>query len=43
MASFENIEDGFIFIGDPDILIKICGGVFFKVENQGICMIGKKR
>ena len=43
MASLENIEDGFIFIGDPDILIKICGGVFFKVENQGICMIGKKR
>ena len=42
-ASLENLEDGFVFIGDPDILVKICSGVFFKVENQGICMIGKNK
>tara|TARA_B100001123_G_C15020845_1_gene911414 strand:- start:113 stop:874 length:762 start_codon:yes stop_codon:yes gene_type:complete len=39
----QNTEDGFILIGDPSILVKICKGIFFKVENQGICMIGKKK
>ena len=24
-------------------LLKICSGVFFKVEDQGICMIGKRK
>ena len=36
-------EDGFVLIGDADILSKICTGVFFEVENQGVCMIGKKK
>tara|TARA_Y100001970_G_C14228199_1_gene856953 strand:- start:579 stop:1961 length:1383 start_codon:yes stop_codon:yes gene_type:complete len=36
-------EDGFVLIGDSDILQKICSGVFFEVEKQGICMVGKKK
>ena len=39
----KNNEDGFILIGDEDILLKICNGVVFKTENLGICMIGKKK
>ena len=39
----KNNEDGFILIGDEDILLTICNGVFFKTENLGICMIGKKK
>ena len=36
--------DGFVFIGDADILSKICNlGVFVKAETQGICMIGTKK
>ena len=38
-----NDEDGFILIGDFNILKNICKGVFVKIENQGICMIGKKK
>ena len=38
-----NDEDGFILIGDFNILENICKGVFVKIENQGICMIGKKK
>ena len=26
-----------------DILSEICIGIFFKVENKGICMVGKKK
>ena len=40
---FNGVEDGFVLIGDSDILQKICSGVFFKVENHGICMVGKKK
>ena len=36
----KNKKDGFVFIGDSDILAKICRGVFFKVQNEGVCMIG---
>ena len=36
-------EDGFVLIGDSKILTKICNGIFFEAENQGICMIGKKK
>ena len=36
----KNTKDGFVLIGDKDILLGICRGIFFKVENQGICMIG---
>ena len=39
----KDIESGFILIGNEDILSKICNGVFFKTENLGICMIGKKK
>ena len=35
--------DGFIFIGDEDILSNICNGVFLEVETQGVCMIGVKK
>ena len=30
-------------IGDKETLSKICRGIFFEVEAQGICMIGKKK
>ena len=39
----ENIDGGFVIIGDAGTLKKICSGVFFKTETQGICMIGKKK
>tara|TARA_Y100000590_G_scaffold288092_1_gene324377 strand:+ start:194 stop:1582 length:1389 start_codon:yes stop_codon:yes gene_type:complete len=39
----KDIKGGFVLIGDSEILFKICSGVFFEVENQGICMIGKKK
>ena len=43
VTSPENNEDGFVLIGETDILSKICNGVFFKTEGQGICMIGEKK
>ena len=39
----ENNENGFILIGDSDILSKICNGIFVKVKNEGVCMLGKKK
>ena len=33
-------RDGFVLIGDKDILEKICSGIFLKVEKQGVCMVG---
>ena len=39
----QDIEGGFVIIGDVDTLLKICTGVFFKVEDQGICMLGKRK
>ena len=39
----KDIEGGFVLIGNADILLKICSGIFFEVEAQGICMIGKKK
>ena len=39
----KDIKGGFVLIGNTDILSKICNGIFFKVEAQGICMIGKKK
>jgi hypothetical protein len=41
--SLKNIEGGFVIIGDKETLSQICGGIFFEVEAQGICMIGKKK
>ena len=43
ITPLKGIEGGFVLIGNADILLKICSGVFFKVETQGICMIGKKK
>ena len=40
---FEDKDAGFVLIGDADILSKICTGVFFDVELQGVCMVGKKK
>ena len=40
---FDDIDAGFVLIGDVNILSKICTGVFFKSETQGICMIGNKK
>ena len=42
-TSIKNIDGGFVIIGDKKALLKICRGVFFEVESQGICMIGKKK
>ena len=39
----KNNQGGFVLIGEEDILSKICNGVFFKIEGQGICMIGRKK
>ena len=41
--SLKNIEGGFVIIGDKETLSQICRGIFFEVEAQGICMIGKKK
>ena len=38
-----NTENGFVFIGNKKILKNICNGVFFEVEQQGVCMIGRKK
>jgi len=41
--NFAETMDGFVLIGESDILNKICIGYFFEIENQGVCMIGKKK
>tara|TARA_B100000029_G_scaffold366183_1_gene359551 strand:- start:195 stop:701 length:507 start_codon:yes stop_codon:yes gene_type:complete len=41
--SLKNIEGGFLIIGDNETLSKICKGIFFEVEGESICMIGKKK
>ena len=32
-----------VLIGEKNVLSNICSGIFFKVENQGVCMVGKKK
>ena len=44
----DSFKGGFVIILDDDkdnlkTLLKICTGVFFKVDNQGVCMIGEKK
>ena len=39
----EDIKGGFVLIGDEVILSKICSGIFFKIEAQGICMVEIKK
>ena len=43
ITKLKNKDDGIVIIGDADILSKICNGLFFKVEKEGICMIGIKK
>ena len=43
IRTIKNKKSGFVLIGDEYILSKICEGVFFKVEDHGICMIGQKK
>ena len=38
----EDIKGGFVIIADIGPLKEICSGIFFEVENQGVCMIGKR-
>tara|TARA_Y100000590_G_scaffold386536_1_gene459420 strand:- start:2636 stop:4021 length:1386 start_codon:yes stop_codon:yes gene_type:complete len=42
-VDLKGIDGGFVLIGEADTLLKICRGVYFELENQGICMIGKKK
>ena len=42
-TTLKNKEDGIVIIADVDILSEICKGLFFKVENQGVCMIGVRK
>jgi len=39
----KDIDGGFVLIGNADILLKVCSGIFFEAETQGICMIGTKK
>ena len=39
----KDIDGGFVLIGNADILLKVCGGIFFEAETKGICMIGTKK
>jgi 4-amino-4-deoxy-L-arabinose transferase-like glycosyltransferase len=41
--SIKNIKGGFVIIGEFKVLSDICTGIFFKSENEGVCMIGKKK
>ena len=43
ITKLKNKDDGIVIIGDADILSKICNGLFFRVEKEGICMIGIKK
>ena len=38
-----NNDDGFVIIGEQEILSKICVGAFFVTENLGVCMVGEKK
>jgi 4-amino-4-deoxy-L-arabinose transferase-like glycosyltransferase len=42
-TEFNSNEDGFVLIGDPNILEKICDSFFLKVKKQGVCMLGIKK
>ena len=38
--SSKSMKGGFILVANPDILNKICNGIFFKIHTQGFCMVG---
>ena len=35
-------DQGVIYVGNPEILKKICPGVFGEIKPAGYCMIGMK-
>ena len=41
--SLDKIDGGFLIIAEPESLQTICFGIFFEIENQGVCMVGKKK
>lgn len=41
--SLDDIQGGFVIIGDLNTLLEICSGIFFEIENRGICMVGKRK
>ena len=41
--TYSNKKSGIVIIAEEEILSKVCSALFFKVENQGICMIGVKK
>jgi len=43
ITNINNVKDGFVLIGDSDILFEICSGIFLKVKNKSICMIGTNK
>jgi len=36
-------DQGVIYVGNPEVLKKICPGIFGEIKPVGYCMIGKKR
>ena len=47
--TFDTSKDGFVLVGEADILKKICPqhltipAIFIQIEKQGFCMFGKKK
>jgi hypothetical protein len=41
--NYINKKSGIIIIAEEEILSKVCSTLFFKVESQGVCMIGIKK
>ncbi len=41
-ASFIESDEGVVYTGNPQILKKVCPGVFGTIKPVGYCMIGQK-
>jgi 4-amino-4-deoxy-L-arabinose transferase-like glycosyltransferase len=41
--NLNDINGGFIIVGNVNILQNICRGIFLEIDNQGFCLIGKKK
>ena len=41
-ASKIGMNDGVIYTGNPEVLKKVCPGVFGTIKPVGYCMIGQK-
>jgi len=41
--NYINKKSGIVIIAEEEILSKVCSTLFFKVESQGVCMIGIKK